>query len=186
VTLDGKPAYVGYISPTQINVLAPADSAQGPVSVQVSNNGLTSAASTAQLQTAAPAFFLWSGKYAVATRPDYSLVGPAGLFQGVTTTPAKPGDVIILWGTGFGATTPAVDPGVLPPSDQLANVANTVTVTIAGVPATVVGAALAPGNAGLYQIAVQIPSSVSDGDQPVVAQVSGSNSPSQVLLSVQR
>ncbi|HMC59757.1 MAG TPA: choice-of-anchor V domain-containing protein, partial [Candidatus Solibacter sp.] len=186
VTIDGKAAYVGYISPTQINVLAPAASAQGPVAVQVANNGLTGAAATAQLQTAAPAFFLWSGKYAVATRSDFSLVAPANLFQGVTTTPAKPGDVIILWGTGFGATTPVVDPGVLPPSDQLAGVANTVTVTVAGVPATVVGAALAPGNAGLYQIAVQIPDSVSDGDQPVVTQVSGIASPSNVFLSVQR
>ena len=184
VTLDGKAAYVGYISPTQINVLAPADSAQGPVAVQVANNGLTSANSSAQLQTAAPAFFLWSGKYAVATRSDYSLVAPANLFPGVTTTPAKPGDVVILWGTGFGATTPAVDPSVLPPTDPLANVANTVTVTIGGAPATVVGAALAPGNAGLYQVAVQVPASISDGDQAVIAQVSGQSSPSNVLLSV--
>jgi uncharacterized protein (TIGR03437 family) len=186
VTIDGKAAYVGYISPTQINVLAPGDSTQGPVAVQVANNGLTSAAGSGQLQTAAPAFFLWSGKYAVATRPDYSLVAPANLIQGVTTTPAKPGDVVILWGTGFGATTPAVDPGVLPPSDQLAYVANAVTVTVGGVPATVVGAALAPGNAGLYQIAVQVPSSVPDGDLPLLAQVSGIESPSNVLLSVQR
>jgi uncharacterized protein (TIGR03437 family) len=186
VTIDGKAAYVGYISPAQINVLAPADSAQGPVAVQVTSNGVTGAAGTAQLQAAAPAFFLWSGKYAVATRADYSLVAPANLFQGVVTAPAKPGDVIILWGTGFGATTPAVDPGVLPPSDPLAAVANTVTVTVAGAPATVVGAALAPGNAGLYQIAVQIPASVADGDQPLVAQVSGIQSPSNVFLSVQR
>ena len=186
VTIDGKAAYVGYISPTQINVLAPADGTLGPVSVQVSNNGLTGAAGTGQLQTAAPAFFLWSGKYAVATRSDYSLVAPAGLFQGATTAPAKPGDVVILWGTGFGATTPAVDPGMLPPADQLASVANAVTVTVGGIPATVVGAALAPGNAGLYQIAVQIPGSVPDGDQALVAQVSGMQSPSSVLLSVQR
>jgi len=80
----------------------------------------------------------------------------------------------------------AVLPATLPPSDQLASVANSIAVTVAGVPATVIGAALAPGNAGLYQIAVQIPSSVSDGDQPVMAQVSGVQSPSNVLLSVQR
>lgn len=186
VTIDGKAAYVGYISPTQINVLAPADGALGPVAVQVTNNGVTSTTGTAQLQTASPAFFLWSGKYAVATRSDYSLVAPANLFENVKTVPAKPGDVIILWGTGFGATTPAVDPGVLPPSDALAYVANPVTITIAGVNAPVVGAALAPGNAGLYQIAVQIPSSVANGDQLIVAQVTGLQSPSNVLLSVQR
>jgi len=187
VTIDGKAAYVGYISPTQINVLAPADGAQGPVAVQVTNNGVTGAAGTVQLQTASPAFFLWYGKYAVATRPDFSLVAPEDLFAGVKTVPAEPGDVIILWGTGFGATTPAVDPGVLPPASGVpAVVAAAVTVTIGGINAPVVGAALTPGNAGLYQIAIQIPNSVAQGDLPIVASVSGLGSPSNVLLSVQR
>ena len=90
VRIDGKPAYVSYISPSQINVQAPADSALGPVPVEVNCNGSTSPAGTAQLQAVSPAFFLWSGKYAVATRLDYSLVGPAGLFDQLTTVPAKP------------------------------------------------------------------------------------------------
>jgi uncharacterized protein (TIGR03437 family) len=185
VTINGNPAYVSYISPTQINVQAPSDSSVGPVSVQVTNNGATSNSFTAQLQTASPAFFLWSGKYAVATRADYSLAAPAGLFTGVNTVPAKPGEVIILWGTGFGATDPSLSAGKQAPSDQLYAVANPVSVTIGGVPAQVVGAALTPGNAGLYQIAVQVPASLADGDQPVVAQVSGVQSPSDVYISVQ-
>jgi uncharacterized protein (TIGR03437 family) len=72
------------------------------------------------------------------------------------------------------------------PDATLAGVANAVTVTVAGVRATVVGAALAPGNAGLYQIAVPVPGSISDGGQPLVAQVSGIASPSNFFLSVQR
>jgi uncharacterized protein (TIGR03437 family) len=154
--------------------------------VEVTYNGSTSPAGTAQLQVVSPGFFLWSGKYAVATRPDFSLVAPAGLFDEVTTVPAKPGDTIILWGTGFGATNPTVLPGVLPPSNQVSNVSNTVTVTIGNLAATVVGAALAPGNPGLYQIAVQVPASAPDGDLAVVAQVSGVQSSSNVLLSVKR
>ena len=186
VKIDGKPAYVAYISPAQINVQAPADSALGPVPVEVTYNGSTSPAGTAQLQAVSPAFFLWSGKYAVATRPDFSLVAPAGLFEEVITVPAKPGDTIILWGTGFGTTNPAVPPGVLPPSNQGSIVANTVTVTIGNIAATVVGAALTAGNPGLYQIAVQVPASAPDGDLAVVAQVSGVQSSSNVLLSVKR
>jgi len=61
-----------------------------------------------------------------------------------------------------------------------------VSVTIGNVAATVIGAALAPGNAGLYQIAVQVPVSLPDGDQPVIAQLAGMQSPSNVLLSVKR
>jgi uncharacterized protein (TIGR03437 family) len=154
--------------------------------LEVTYNGSTSPAGTAQLQAVSPAFFLWSGKYAVATRPDFSLAAPTGLFQPVTTVPAKPGEVIILWGTGFGATTPTVTPGVVPPANPVANVANPVTVTIGNVVATVVGAAVSPGNPGLYQIAVQVPASVPDGDLAVVAQVSGVQSSSSVLLNVMR
>jgi uncharacterized protein (TIGR03437 family) len=167
-------------------VQAPADSALGPVPVEVTYNGSTSPPGTAQLQAVSPAFFLWSGKYAVATRPDFSLAAGAGLFQGVDTVPAKPGDVVILWGAGFGITNPSVAPGVVPPANPVANVANPITVTIGNVAATVVGAAIAPGIPGLYQIAVQVPTSVPDGDLAVVAQVSGIQSSSSVLLSVKR
>jgi len=186
VKIDGKPAYVAFISPAQINVQAPSDSALGPVPVEVTFNGSTSSPGTAQLQAVSPALFLWSGKYAVATHPDFSPAAPAGLFPGVTTVPAKPGELIVLWGTGFGATTPAVAPGIVPPVNPLANVANPITVAIGNIAATVVGAAISPGNPGLYQIAVQVPASVPDGDLPVVAQVNGVQSSSNVLLSVKR
>ena len=186
VKIDGKPAYVAYISPAQINVQAPADSALGSVPVEVTYNGSTSSPGTAQLQAVSPALFLWNGKYAVATHPDFSPAAPAGLFPGVTAVPAKPGETIILWGTGFGATTPAVAPGIVPPANPLANVANPITATIGNMAATVVGAAISPGNPGLYQIEVQVPDSVPDGDLPVVAQVNGVQSSSNVLLSVKR
>ena len=76
VTIDGIPAYVEYISPTQINVLAPADSTTGSVNVVVTNNGQASAPATAQLQTYAPAFFMTPESNAIAsccriTRPSH-------------------------------------------------------------------------------------------------------------------
>ena len=54
VQINGKPAYVEYISPTQINVQAPSDTALGPVNVQVTNNSVTGDPVTAQLQAASP------------------------------------------------------------------------------------------------------------------------------------
>ena len=39
VTVNGKSAYVYYISPTQVNILTPPDAMQGAVVVQVTNNG---------------------------------------------------------------------------------------------------------------------------------------------------
>src|SRR6202043_2096596 len=55
VTMDGKPAYVYYVSPSQIDVIAPADSNTGSVQVVVTNTGVASASVTAAFQTAAPA-----------------------------------------------------------------------------------------------------------------------------------
>jgi uncharacterized protein (TIGR03437 family) len=49
----------------------------------------------------------------------------------------------------------------------------------------VYGAALAPGFAALYQIAIQIPAGLSKGDYPVVASINGAQSPSTTLITVQ-
>ena len=100
--------------------------------------------------------------------------------------PAKPGDTIILWGTGFGPTTPSAPAGVLIPSGTIYSTATAVTVTVGGAAATVNGATLTPGSAGLYQVAIQIPVTLSDGDYPVIATVPGAQSPSSTLLTVQR
>jgi uncharacterized protein (TIGR03437 family) len=181
VTINGKPAFVYYISPGQLNVQAPSDTAAGPVLVTVKGPSGTSATATAQLQFTQPAFFLWDGRYPVATRTDFSYVGPRGLFSDATSTPAKPGDTVILWGTGFGPTSPGTPAGQVVSG---APAVGGVTVTIGGQPAQVYGAALAPGSAGLYQIAIQVPASVPDGDQPVIAQVSGASSPAGVFLTV--
>lgn len=186
VTMDGKPAYVEYISANQVNVLAPAGTAIGNIQVAVTNNGMLSNTQTVTMANTAPALFLWNSKYAVATRTDFSLAAPAGLFSGATTVPAKPGETIILWCTGLGTTTPALTPGSLTPSDQIYSALRTPLVTIGGVGANVIGAALAPGYAGLYQVSIQVPSSLGDGDQPIVLQSGTTFSPmSGVYLTIQ-
>jgi uncharacterized protein (TIGR03437 family) len=184
VSVGGKPAYIYYVSPSQINALAP-DVGTGSLSVTVTNSNGTSALSTVISQTIGPAFFLWVSKYAVATRQNFSWAVKSGTFQGVTTTPAKPGDVIILWGTGFGPTSPVAPVGVQVPADKTYSTANPVSVTVGGTPALVYGTALAPGFAGLYQVAIQIPTSAPDGDLPIIATVIGNPSPASTLITVQ-
>jgi uncharacterized protein (TIGR03437 family) len=122
----------------------------------------------------------------VATHQDYSLAVKNGTFSGLTTVPAAPGDVIILWGTGFGPTTPSAPVGVEVPSSTTYNTASPVTVTVGAGTAVVYGAALAPGYAGLYQVAIQIPLSLANGDYPVVATVNGAQSPGNTLITVQQ
>jgi uncharacterized protein (TIGR03437 family) len=182
VTVGGQPAYVYFVSPNQINAVAP-NVAAGSTTVVVKNSLGTSAPFSSAAQTYSPAFFLWPGGYAVATHQDFSLAVTNGTFAGVTTVAAKPGDVIILWGTGFGPTTPAAPAGVEIPLNSFLT-SSPVSVTVGGEPATVYGAALAPGYAALFQVAIQIPATLADGDYPVVATVMGVPSPSSVLIGV--
>ena len=106
-----------------------------------------------------------------------------GTFAGVTTVAAKPGDVLILWGTGFGPTTPPVAAGIQVPADKAYN-ASPVTVKTRNCQRQVFGTALSPGFAGLYQVAIQVPTPLADGDYALTATVSGATSPSGVILSV--
>jgi uncharacterized protein (TIGR03437 family) len=57
---------------------------------------------------------------------------------------------------------------------------------VGGTAATVYGAALAGGNAGLYQVAIQIPGNLANGDYPIVATVLGAQSPVTTLITVQQ
>ncbi len=61
-----------------------------------------------------------------------------------------------------------------------------VAVAINNVEVVVYGSALAPGFAGLYQVAIQVPPSLADGDWPVVARIGGAQSPAAMVLSVRR
>jgi uncharacterized protein (TIGR03437 family) len=184
VSVGGEPAYIAYVSPTQINALAP-NIGPGTVAVTVTNSNGTGSPISAAAQTVQPAFFQWPGNYAVATRQDYSYAVKNGTFS-TATTPAKPGDVIVLWGTGFGTTSPVAPVGVVTPSTTVYNTASPVTVTVGGAPATVYGAALTGGNAGLYQVAIQIPTALANGDYPVIATISGVPSPATTLITVQQ
>ena len=78
-----------------------------------------------------------------------------------------------------------VVPSTVIPSGQTASLANSVNVLIGNVSAKVIGAALSPDSAGLYQIAVEVPAGTPTGDQPVVAEIMGLQSPSGVYINVQ-
>jgi len=185
VNVGSQAAFVYYISPTQINVQAP-DVGTGPVPVTVTTPSGTSVAVTANVTALSPAFFLWPGSQVVATHnSDGGLAVKDGTIAGAITVAAKPGDVLILWGTGFGSTTPPVAAGIQVPADQVYNTAP-VSVQIGSATAQVFGAARSPGFAGLYQVAIQVPASLADGDYVLKATIGGVSSPDGVVLSVKK
>ena len=180
VTVNRKPAFLYYISPSQINILTPPDPISGDVPVVVTNGGTVSATFTAQAQASSPSFFVFNGgPYVLAEHASGSLLGPATLYPGLTT-PASPGETVVLYANGFGPTsTPIVSgsvlqSGILSPQPVIHIGANTATVQFAGL--------VFPG---LFQFNIVVPANTPDGDQPITASYSGFVTQAATLITVQ-
>jgi uncharacterized protein (TIGR03437 family) len=179
-TVNGKAAFVYYISPTQINILTPPDAMSGSVPVAVNNNGAAVSAA-AQAQTLSPSFFVFGdGQHVAAVHADGSLLGPSSLsVPGYTFTPAKPGETVLVYANGFGATNV---PLVAGSSAQSGTLTPTPTVTIGGVTATLSFAGLV--SPGLFQFNVVIPLNAPGGDEPVTATYNGATTQAGTLLAM--
>lgn len=179
-TVNGKPAFVYYISPAQINILTPPDAMSGTVPIVVTNNGTTTAAFTANAQSLSPSFFVFNGgPYVAATHVNGTYLGPATLYPGLTT-PAKPGEVVVLYANGFGPTSTPIVSGSINQSGSLSPLP---VVKIGGVAATVQFAGLvAPGQ---YQFNVAMPANLGDGDQPIVATYNNQSTQAGTLIAIQ-
>jgi protocatechuate 3,4-dioxygenase beta subunit len=164
VRINGKAAAVYYVSPGQINVQAPDDETTGPVQVTVTNTMGTSDAVTAQLAQFLPGFFVGA---------DYMV--------GANPSPARPGETVSLFGTGFGPTNPKAPAGEA--WSGAAPLANAVTVRIGGRTADVHFAGLV--SAGVYQLNVVVPD-LDTGVHDVRATVGGVRTQPLARLAVQR
>jgi uncharacterized protein (TIGR03437 family) len=93
-----------------------------------------------------------------------------------------PSDTVVLWGTGFGPTTPPAPGGTIVSG---APVTSTLpVVTVGGMQVPVVSSVLTTGTAGLYQITIQLPADVPTGTPAVQASIDGAQTPSGVMLFV--
>ena len=179
VSIGGKPAYIIAITAGQINVQAP-DVGSGSVAITVGTSNGTSAPFSTTSQQFSPGILPLTSRYALVSRAsDYKLIADPAAVAG--SVAAQPGDVLILWCSGLGPVTPVVPAGTEPTT--LATAVTAPTVTVGGVGVTVVYAALSQ-YAGLYQVAIQLPASMSGGDLPIVVNQPGAQSPSSVYINV--
>jgi len=190
VQINGKDCFVNYASPSQLNVLTPPDATIGmnaqSVSVKVTTAQGT-AASSAMMTEISPAFFSYSlgGKLypAAIFANSTEYVASVGALPGASSRPAKPGDYIELFANGLGPTlTPYPVGQVLFAAYPIANLSQ-VQVTIGGKAAPVLYAGMT--FAGVFQINVQVPSGIADGDLPVLLTVARESSPPGTVLTFQ-
>jgi uncharacterized protein (TIGR03437 family) len=136
--------------------------------IVVVNNGTLSPALRAFFFPISPAIVTTDGTQAVAVHADYSVV--------TTQNPAHSGEVITLYGTGFGPVTPLPATDTPAGASPLSTMNPTPSVTINAHNSTVLFAGLSPGSVGLYQFNVVVPDQVGRGNLNVLINVGGTNS----------
>jgi uncharacterized protein (TIGR03437 family) len=184
VLIGGVPMPLLFVSPGQINAMAPFGLATNTVQqVIVQNMASLSVPEPATVPPTAPGAFTYNGSgsglaLAVVVNADGSsyLVTPSA--------PAHPGSTLVIYGTGLGGVQSTLEAGQAAPLSPLAPLNDTISVTIGGISAQVLFAGLVPTFTGFYQVNVAIPGSVTPGDSvPVVLSVGGASG-STVTLSV--
>jgi uncharacterized protein (TIGR03437 family) len=190
VSINGLAGYPSFISPAPINFLAPANVPEGPVPVEVVTGLGRSDSFVAQQGRYSPGLFRYpiaGGRYIVAQASDGSWIGglnlmyepgmPAGMRE------AKPGEIVTLYGTGFGLTDPPAATGEV--VTQPVKLAAPVTFYFGRTAADVVWAGLI--GPGLYQFNIKIPAVAGgNGDHVLVAEIGGYRSQADSLITVQQ
>jgi uncharacterized protein (TIGR03437 family) len=151
VTVNGTPAPILSVAPSNISFQIPWETPIGNASIAVVRPGSSFQPPITQLQiqTLQPTF----APGASPSTQDFSALIGMG-------NPAHPGDIVNFYLTGLGPVTAPVADGTPAPSSPLPRVVNPVTVAEAYAPSTplaVLYAGLAPGLIGIYQLTVQLP-----------------------------
>jgi uncharacterized protein (TIGR03437 family) len=177
VRIGEIPAPLYFVSPQQINAQVPSQLTPGewPLTVVRENLNAENAA-TVKVRAAAP------GLFGFMTHTDYTLVGrgePPG------STPARPGEIVLIFGTGFGPTAPAVFAGEMPDFAAAVVFAARVRLDDAVLPGYLLRyVGQAPGFAGLYQINLELPADLPPGDPQVRIEIGGISSQAGVRIAV--
>lgn len=155
VTFDGIVAPLFSVSPFQINVQVPWEmGSRSTAQVVVSAPGSGSAPASVPLARQTPGIFTMAdsgqGPGKILHSADFTFVS--------ATNPARIGEVISIYATGLGPTSPSVGTGAAAATDGTLYPTTTPVVSIGGANGQVLYSGLAPGFVGLYQVDVRIPS----------------------------
>jgi uncharacterized protein (TIGR03437 family) len=181
------PAVIQYVSPTQINVLAPAAIHQGQIVIVVTNNGVSGSPYQVIGTEFLPAIYC---NWVAGTAPPVfhvTAVDPVtGEYLGDVAVdprvsrPVKPGETIDIYGIGMGPANPFTTNSEFTGAYPLTQ---PVTIDLGAAQVAPVFADLvAPG---LYQVRFTVPAGTPSGDQPIQLDFGAIRSSSSVYLRIQ-
>ncbi len=156
VTVNGVPAPLFFVSAGQINLQTPFALNSDWASIAVSNNGVLSNEVSIPVSATSPGVFSVNKNglgHGIVTHRDFTPIG--------ADSPAAPGEPILVFLTGLGATEPAFADGAPAPRQPLAHTVDAaLSVEFGGEAGTIIYSIAAPGFVGLYQLAVQVPETI--------------------------
>lgn len=168
VTVNGLPAPLLYVSPSQINAQMPEGVATGTEQLAVTVAGSSSAAFSVNVQPSAPGVFQISSGQGT---PSAAALNQDGTLN-TAGNPAPVGSVISVYLTGVSALESlTIDGEPAPVNGPFPGTAD-VDASVAGIDSAVQYAGPAPNFVGLIQVNMQIPA-VSTGTYPLVISVNG-------------
>ena len=192
VFVNDQPAPVYYVSYNQINFQIPFDTATGDAVVRVEREGQRGNSVSVRIIPSAPRLLqLHFGNYAIAVNQDGTLAIPQT--AGIQSRPARPGDTLVFYAIGLGATDTAVNSGAASPSSPLARVPGNFVVRFGlsgpfggvSVEAVPLFVGLTPNFVGLYQINVTVPANAPTGNSVAVELESSRGSSNYVNVAIQ-
>jgi uncharacterized protein (TIGR03437 family) len=193
-TMDAPISYVqpGTGTSSQINAQVPwglvPPGTSATVNMIVDNAGATSVSTPVSIAPFSPGIFGFnstSGTFAIAyTYQDGIFAWPRNSVAGLTTHPAVPGSLVIVYATGLGAVDQPIADGAASGA-VLTNAVTQPQVMIGGVTAPVLFAGLQPQFPGVFQLNITIPANAPTGDAiPIQIQVGGQTSPATFTIAV--
>jgi uncharacterized protein (TIGR03437 family) len=173
-TIAGRAAPIVSVAGDRLFLQVPFDTPAGTQPLVVTNSNGSSTAFNVTIAAIAPAIFIYESGAVAIDSTDFTLIGPGN--------PARAGDTIIVYATGLGQTTPALQTGEIA-GQRLYGVSG-LTARIGGQTAQVIQAAAIPGFAGVYGVAIRVPTGIGTGNVPILLQ-SGTQTSNVSSIAVQ-
>ena len=165
IIISGELVPLYFISGTQVNVEIPAElTPLRQYNILAIVNGAATVQQQIDVNPLQAGIAADTHGQTIAQHADFSYV--------TTAAPAKPGEVIIIYLAGMGATNPPVASGHASPSTPAVLPAAPV-VTVGGENADVLFFGLTPGGVGLYQDNLRVPSDTPSGSAPLIVSQNG-------------
>ncbi len=167
VLVNGLPAPLLYVSPTQVNAQVPREAPLGPSVLEIFMKGLAGLAPF-RLVRSSPGIFAFPQGDCIAQNSDWKL--------NTSASPAAEGSAIVTYLTNIGEVRPPVATGQAAPAEPLSQSVLRAAAELGGRPAAIEFLGLAPGLVGVAQANIRIPAGLGPALHLLVVRVDGASS----------